>query len=213
MPTKSGLTQRLGVVVGFSNPRAALEQYRTPPRLAAEIVHLADLQDDIAGQTVFDLGCGTGMLALGAALRGPNTIVGIDLDRAPLATAVTNERRIGSTTSISWLHADATQPPITPVGSSTVVMNPPFGAQAGNEHADRAFLNTAAVLSSVSYSVHNADSKAFVESFAADHGGHVTHAFRTEYRLPATYEFHTETTRTIDVEVFRIVWSNKAEPA
>ncbi|ERG88840.1 MAG: methyltransferase small domain protein, partial [halophilic archaeon J07HX5] len=73
MPTKSGLTQRLGVVAGFSNPRAALEQYRTPPRLAAEIVHLADLQDDIAGRTVLDLGCGTGMLALGAALRGPDT--------------------------------------------------------------------------------------------------------------------------------------------
>lgn len=212
MPTKSGLTQRLGVVAGFTNPRAELEQYRTPPRLAAELVHLADLQDDIAGRTVLDLGCGTGMLALGAALRGPDRAVGVDLDRGPLETAVTNERRVGSTTPISWLHADATQLSLASAGPSTVVMNPPFGAQAGNEHADRAFLRTAAALSSVSYSVHNADSKGFVESFAADHGGRVTHAFRTEHRLPATYEFHTDAARTIDVEVFRTVWPAETEP-
>jgi putative methylase len=90
---------------------------------------------------------------------------------------------------------------------TTVLMNPPFGAQTGNEHADRAFLATAADLASVSYSIHNEGSVEFVESFAADNGGTVTDAFAAELDLPQTYEFHTDQSRAIDVEVFRIDWT------
>ncbi len=110
MPTKSALAQQLAVVAGFDNPRASLEQYRTPPDLAAHLVHTADLQDDIQGQTVVDLGCGTGMLALGAALRSPARVVGLDIDPAPLSTARENERKVGSTTPVSWVRADAPWP-------------------------------------------------------------------------------------------------------
>ena len=208
MGTKSTLTQRLGVVAGFEDPRVDLEQYRTPPGLAAEIIHLADLQGDIERRQVLDLGCGTGMLALGTALRGPRSVIGIDLDRAALEAAVANERRVGSTTPVSWVRADATRPPLAADGPTTVVMNPPFGAQAGNEHADRRFLRAAAALADVSYSVHNGDSLSFLESFAADNGGRVTQAFAAECRLPATYEFHAESARTIDVEVVRIAWTD-----
>ncbi|MBX0323129.1 METTL5 family protein [Halomicroarcula sp. F13] len=206
MPTKSALAQQLGVVAGFDDPQASLEQYRTPPDLAAHLVHTADLQGDIQDRTVVDLGCGTGMLALGAALRGPDTVVGLDIDPAPLATARKNERKVGSTTSVSWVRADATQAPLCPPEDTTVVMNPPFGAQSGNEHADREFLATAAEVAAVSYSVHNEGSREFVESFAADNGGDVTHAFETEFALPKQFDFHDEDTRTITAEVFRIRW-------
>ena len=207
MPTKSALAQQLAVVAGFENPRASLEQYRTPPELAAHLVHTADLQGDIEGRTVVDLGCGTGMLALGAALRSPETVVGVDIDPAPLATARQNERKVGSTTSVSWVRGDATAAPLCPpVEDTTVVMNPPFGAQSGNEHADRRFLETAAELSTVSYSVHNAGSREFVESFAADNGGEVTHAFETEFELPRQFDFHDEENRVITAEVFRVAW-------
>ncbi|MFC6865300.1 METTL5 family protein [Halomicroarcula sp. GCM10025817] len=207
MPTKSALAQQLAVVAGFENPRASLEQYRTPPELAAHLVHTADLQGDIEGRTVVDLGCGTGMLALGAALRSPETVVGVDIDPAPLATARQNERKVGSTTSVSWVRGDATAAPLCPlVSETTVVMNPPFGAQSGNEHADRRFLETAAELSTVSYSVHNEGSQEFVESFAADNGGEVTHAFETAFELPRQFDFHDEETRVITAEVFRVAW-------
>ncbi|MDS0276803.1 METTL5 family protein [Halomicroarcula sp. S1AR25-4] len=206
MPTKSALAQQLGVVAGFDNPLASLEQYRTPPDLAAHLVHTADLQGDIQDRTVVDLGCGTGMLALGAALRGPDTVVGLDIDPAPLSTARDNERKVGSTTSVSWVRADATQAPLCPPEDTTVVMNPPFGAQSGNEHADREFLATAAEVAAVSYSVHNEGSQAFVESFAADNGGEVTHAFETAFDLPKQFDFHDEDYRTITAEVYRIRW-------
>jgi putative methylase len=206
MATKSALTQQLGVVVGFDDPRAELEQYRTPPELAAHLVHTADLQGDIEERTVLDLGCGTGMLALGAALRGPRRVVGLDIDPGPLATARKNEGRVATSSTVSWVRGDATAAPVCPDGETTVIMNPPFGAQSGNEHADRAFLATAAAVAGVSYSIHNGDSADFVEAFAADNGGEVTHAFRADFDLPDSFDFHEDERRTIDVEVFRIDW-------
>ncbi|WP_299268429.1 METTL5 family protein [Halorientalis sp.] len=206
MSSKSGLAQRLAIVAGFENPSASLEQYRTPPELAAHLVHTADLQGDVEDRTVVDLGCGTGMLALGAALRGPTRVVGVDVDPAPLATATENKRKVASASAVEWLRADATRAPLCPDGPTTVVMNPPFGAQTGNEHADRAFLETAADIADVSYSIHNEDSDEFVEAFTADNGGEVTHAFRASFDLPNQFDHHTDTSRTIDAEVFRTEW-------
>lgn len=206
MATKSELTQQLGVVAGFDDPRVDLEQYRTPPGLAAQLVHTADLQGDIEGRTVLDLGCGTGMLALAAALRGPRRVVGVDLDPGPLAIARNNESRVASASSVSWVQADATQLPLSPDGPTTVLMNPPFGAQRGNEHADRAFLESAAAVADVSYSLHNEGSREFVDAFAEDNGGTVTHAYAAEFDLPRSFDFHQDDSRTITVELFRITW-------
>jgi putative methylase len=207
MATKSELTQQLGVVAGFADPRVDLEQYRTPPELAAHLVHTADLQGDIGGRTVLDLGCGTGMLALAAALRGPAAVVGVDIDPGPLSTARANERRVGTASPIGWVRADVTCGGLCPGGPTTVITNPPFGAQTGNEHADRRFLETTARVADISYSIHNAESADFVEAFAADEGGTVTHAYAAEFDLPRSFEFHEQERRTIDVEVFRIDWT------
>jgi putative methylase len=206
MSSVSALAQQLAVVAGFENPRVSLEQYRTPPDLAARLVHDADLQGDIEDRLVMDLGTGTGMLALGAALRGPSTVVGIDIDPDPLRTARENENRVGTTADVSWLRADATGNALRAPEDTTVVMNPPFGAQDANEHADRAFLATAAEISDVSYSVHNAGSEGFVDSFAADNGGRVTRKFRAELDIPSQFDFHGPDSHTIDAEIFRIEW-------
>jgi putative methylase len=207
MATKSALEAQLAVVAGFENPQASLEQYPTPPDLAAHVVHVADLQGDVQGRTVVDLGTGTGMLALGAALRGPARVVGVELDRAALDTARDNEKRVGTATPIHWVQGDATRAPLCLDEPVTVVMNPPFGAQDGHEGADRAFLVTAAEIADVSYSVHNAGSQEFVEAFAADNGGDVTHAFRATFSLDRQFDFHEADRTEIETEVYRIDWS------
>jgi len=202
------LAQQLGVVAGFDDPRVDLEQYRTPPEMAAHLVHTADLHGDIEGRTVLDLGCGTGMLALAAALRGPRRVVGVDIDADALATARTNRARVAAATSVAWVRGDATTPPLCPDGPTTVLMNPPFGAQSGNEHADRSFLQSASDLADVSYSVHNEGSQSFVESFVADTGGTVTHAFRASMELSHQFDFHDAASETVETEVFRIRWAS-----
>lgn len=212
--SKRALEGKLAVVAGFTDPTAALEQYPTPPDLAAHIVHLADLRGDLAGRTVVDLGAGTGMFALGAALRGAARVVGVELDRDALAVARANERRVGARTPIHWIHADATRAPLcfgdaatAATDPVTVLMNPPFGAQSGNEHADRRFLESVASFADVSYSLHNAGSEEFVESFVADAGGEVTDAFRATFALDRQFDHQREERRDLDAEAYRIEWT------
>jgi putative methylase len=207
MTTKAALETQLAVVAGFENPRVDLEQYPTPPGLAAHVIHVADLNGDVEGRTVVDLGTGTGMLALGAALRGPARVVGVELDRGAVATAIENRRRVGTTTPIHWVQADAARAPLCPDGPTTVVMNPPFGAQNGREGADRDFLRTASEIADVSYSIHNAGSREFVEAFAADEGGEVSHAFQATFSLERQFDFHDAEREEIETELFRIVWN------
>lgn len=206
MSSKRELAGQLAVVAGFENPTVELEQYPTPPDLAAHVIHIADLQGDIQGRSVVDLGTGTGMLALGAALRGPARVIGVELERDPLVTARDNCRRVGTTTPVHWIQADATRAPLILTESTTVVMNPPFGAQNGRRGVDKGFLRTAAELADVSYSIHNRGSEEFIEAFAADNGGTVTHAYQATFELDRQFEFHDADSTEIDTEVFRIEW-------
>jgi len=204
---KRALAERLHGLAGFSEPDVSLEQYPTPPDLAAHILHVADLQGDIAGHTVLDLGTGTGVLALAAACRDPARVLALERDAEALAVARENERTVAPGTPVDWLRGDATRAPLGPNSVDTVVMNPPFGAQSGNEGADRAFLTTAASVAGVSYSIHNAGSREFVESFAADEGGTVTHAFAAEFDVPRLYDHHDREREVVEVELFRIEWA------
>lgn len=207
MPSKRELARRLQTVRGFENPDPELEQYSTPADIAATLVHTAALQGDVVDCPVIDLGCGTGMLALASAQAGSARVVGLDVDPTALDIARANEHRLELDTAVSWVLGDVTHLPFRPaVDDLTVVMNPPFGAQSGNRHADRAFLDAASAIATVSYSIHNTGSAEFVESYAADHDAEVTHAYEAEFELPHSFEFHSEASRTIDVEVFRIRW-------
>lgn len=202
---KRALERRLADLAPFADPRVELEQYPTPAHLAANLLHLADLQGDL-DRPVIDLGSGTGILALGAALHGAPRVVGIERDRAALETARENERSLAPPVAVDWLLADATRPPLA-LDGPTVVMNPPFGAQRGRRHADRAFLAAAADLAAVSYSLHNADSRDFVEAFVADRGGTVTHAFEATLELDRQFPFHERDRADLTVEVYRIEWA------
>lgn len=204
MESKRALGRRLAMLDGFEAPAPELEQYPSSADLAATLIHLADLQGDL-DRPVLDLGTGTGILALGAALRGAPRVVGIERDRAALDTALQNERSLGPRASVDWLLGDATRLPLS-IEDVTVVMNPPFGAQAGEAHADRAFLQVVADTATVSYAIHNAGSWEFVEAFAADHEGLITHAYEATMSLERQFAFHEEDRAEIPVELFRIEW-------
>ncbi|MFB6125311.1 MAG: METTL5 family protein [Halanaeroarchaeum sp.] len=204
VPPKRELERRLSAVEGFDDPTAEREQYRTPSPIAAHVVHLAGLHGDLECPVV-DLGSGTGMLAIGTALAGAASVTGVEIDPAAVAVARENAASVAPDEHVEWVLGDATRPPVC-VEDATVLMNPPFGAQRGARHADRAFLETAADLAAVSYSIHNRGSEAFVESFAADNGGEVTHAYAAAFEIPNQFDFHEDDSRTITTEVFRIVW-------
>lgn len=209
-PSRRTLARALETLEDFSDPSPALEQYLTPPEIAAHICHQARMQDDLGGW-VLDLGTGTGMLAIAASLSGAERVLGVDVDADALALARRNAARIdeaGAHGQLEWLRGDVTRPPISVPDDTTVTVlsNPPFGAHRDNRHADRAFLETVRSIATVSYTIHNEGSQSFVESFATDAGADVTHAFRAQFPIAKRFDFHTESEAILEAEVFRTEW-------
>ena len=209
MGLKGTIERRLSEVADFSEPDPDLEQYRTPENVAAHLLSLADLQGDIEDEVVLDLGCGTGMLALGAALLNPARVVGIEVDDTALETARWNELVVDADTRVEWLKGDVRDLPVCDE-ACTVIANPPFGAHADNRHADREFLEVVAPMAQVSYTIHNQGSKEFVEAFSMDNGGRITHAFGVEFPLPRQFMHHEAESQSIQAELYRIEWDGEA---
>lgn len=189
----------------FSDPRIDLEQYPTPADIAAHVVHLAGLQGDL-DRSVIDLGTGTGILALGSILAGAHDVVGLEADAVALEIARKNARSLDLEGHVSWLVGDVRRNPLCPTDPMTVIANPPFGAAGGHRGADRAFLETAAEIAAVSYTLHNAGSSDFVSSFVTDNGGHVSRRYRATFDVQRQYQWHDRDMSTIPVEVFRVEW-------
>lgn len=206
MVSKRAMAKRLSDLRPFEHPRIDLEQYPTPPEIAAHVAHVMGRYDDVTGQVIVDLGAGTGSLSLAVALAGPDRVIGLERDRAALAIAVENERTVRPAVMVEWIEGDVTRLPICTDGT-TVISNPPFGAQRSNVHADRAFLAAAGTIGRVSYTFHNAGSRDFVEAFAEDHGGSVTHAWSVTFDLERQFDFHRHEITPIEAELFRIEWA------
>lgn len=189
------LEMLLQQVEGFESPNVDLEQYATPALLAAEILHFAYMQGDLE-KTVFDLGCGTGMLAIGAKLLGAEQVTGFDVDRKALEVARKNAEKLG-------VDVDFVQSDIRDIEghAETVVMNPPFGAQSkGN---DRPFLLSALKTSDVVYSIHNCGSHDFISKFIGN--ARITDWYTTSFPMKRTFKFHKKEVEMIKVEIYRIM--------
>lgn len=186
---------------GFPRPKVALEQYQTPAPLAARLLYHALMKGDIEEKRVVDLGCGTGMLAIGASLLGAETVTGFDIDEGGLAVARENARLLDA--EVTFLPADLRKGGCEDqIGScDTVVMNPPFGAQKA--HADRPFIDCALSIADVTYSIFNAGSIPFVEAYTAQRA-EVTEKIGGAFPIKRTFAFHTKDVQEIEVEILRL---------
>jgi putative methylase len=195
------LEMTLQRVRGFSRPQAALEQYQTPAPLAARLLYHALMKGDIEGKRVCDLGCGTGVLAIGAALLGAETVVGVDIDEKTLALARENAALLDA--EVTFFAADLREggcrERIAPC--DTVVMNPPFGAQKA--HADRPFIDCALAIAGVTYSIFNAGSIPFLVAYTAQKA-EITEKIGGAFPIKRTFAFHTRDVQEIEVEILRL---------
>ena len=181
---------------GFSKPLAAAEQVRTPAAAAVEMLTEATNRDDIAGRSVVDLGSGTGILAIGAALLGARVVLGIERDPDALASARENATRAG--VGVRWLSSDVAD---FRDSVDTVLMNPPFGSQ--HQHADRPFWTTG--LRSAQRSVYAfslRDSRKFIERLAVARGARIELCRPVRWVLPPTFPHHRERGRPIPVDLW-----------
>ena len=195
------LERLLETLEGFTDPSPLLEQYRTPASLAARLLYHAALKGDIEGKRVCDLGCGTGILAIGAALLGASEVVAVDIDKSALEIARRNADR--ARVDILFLQADSRDPATAGrVGDcDTVVMNPPFGAQ--QLHADRPFLDASLAIAPVVYGIFNAGSRSFVNGYLAGRG-EIDEVIEGQLSIRRTFSFHRDEVREIPVEILVI---------
>lgn len=177
-------------------PRPDIEQYPTPPGIAAEVAYIALGKGDVAGRRVLDAGCGNGILGIATKLLGAAEVVGIDIDPTAIQVAERNARR--AKVEAEWRRADVTE---TVGPFDTVLTNPPFGSQT--KHADLPFLDTALSIARVVYSFHNGPTEAFLLRRIASRGGRVTDRMAYEFPLPRTFRFHTEDVRRVPVVLLR----------
>jgi len=210
----------LAQVAAQPSPQVQLEQYTTSPSIAATILYMAAYtNNDLTGKSVLDLGCGTGRFALGAAYLGAENIVGIDVDRLAIKTAVENSMNVGLSSAVQWVLGDIN----SVVGKfDTVLQNPPFGVQT--READRAFLVKGLEVGKMIYSLHNhpeADKRLiqqlkssneflrvlpspFLERFVAKHGGVVKAVYVMLMTIPKMFEFHTKARHDFVIDLYII---------
>ncbi len=181
---KKHLEIKLQSLQGFTNPKAYLEQYVTPAKIAAEILFLAHTLGDVEGRIVGDLGSGPGIFSVGACLMGAEKVHSVEVDDDALRDLIANVKRFNCT-SIEMHRIDVSE---FNFKVDTVFQNVPFGAQ--RKHADLAFIDKALEISTVTYALHNWETREFVMNRYTDKGGEITHVAEFEFTIPRIYNFH-----------------------
>ncbi len=199
---KLDLEKAISEIHPHPTPKAYLEQYTIPPEVAAEILYVAAyIYDDIINKTVVDLGCGTGRLAIGAALLGAREVMGVDIDRVAVMVAQKNAEKMGVGGKTRWVVAD-----INAVRGSvhTVLQNPPFGVQ--RREADRKFIKKSLELGHRIYSLHKSGKRnqEFIKRFIERNGGRITGIFPMNMDIPRTFKFHTKRKYRVKVDLYRV---------
>ena len=167
----------------FYQPKPELEQYSTPVDIVAEMIKLANAQGDLSGNVV-DLGCGTGRLAIGAALLGAEvTAYEIDNDALELAKSYSKEHNL----EIEWINLAIEN---IDKKYDTVIMNPPFGSQRPG--ADRAFLEKSLEIGKRIWSIHMSETKNFVKDFVEKNNGKIIAAYEFDFPIKNSMPFHTK---------------------
>ena len=141
----------------FSDPKDYLEQYQTPPSVAGEMIHYISNNYSLKDYTIADLGCGTGILGISAALCGCENVFLFDIDEDALNIAKRNVQNLELEDKIHIIQCDVNQ--LTGWKKlnkyyDLVITNPPFGIRSENG-ADVEFLKTASyICNNTIFSLH-----------------------------------------------------------
>jgi len=216
---KLDLEIALSKIQPYSEPAPDLEQYTISADVAATMLYIAAYSHgNIVNKRVVDLGCGTGRLAIGAALLGAKEVVGVDIDRNAVEVASNCAEKFDLRKKIQWIITD-----IDSVNGhfDTVLQNPPFGVQ--KRGADRKFVVKALELGSVIYSLHKrpapasallkelktcsdgaiqVSSSSFMERFVEENGGAVDSVYALLMTIPHMFSFHSQKKHEFVVDLY-----------
>jgi len=193
---KKELQIKLQELEGFVN-KAELEQYRTPPDLASSVLWNIYLNGEIEGKEVYDLGCGTGTLGIGAKLLGAEEVVCVDIDKEAIDIARKNADKAG--VEVKFKKTDVRD---VEGEGDLVIQNPPFGSQ--KRGSDRPFLEKSLEIAPVVYSFHMSETDEFVREYVRSCGGKVVSSEELNFPLSKTMPWHEKEEENIRVRFYRL---------
>ena len=200
---KKELALLLSQLEQLPNQEAGLEQYQTEGDVAANFLWDVFMQGNIERKEIADLGCGNGILGIGALLLGAKKVYFVDVDEEAIQVAKKNkqfiEKKVKAKLAATFLQKD--------IGSfkqavAVVIQNPPFGVQTA--HADKQFLLAAMKNAPLIYSFHKLESKQFIKALSRDHGFKVVSVTEIRFPLKKTQEYHQKKTYTVQVGIWQI---------
>ncbi|MBR9676374.1 methyltransferase [Candidatus Woesearchaeota archaeon] len=204
MRSKKDLAVFLSKLRSFEKPSWKLEQYPTDSDIAAEIVWEAHIKNDLHGKEVVDLGCGTGILGLGALLAGASKVYFVDIDNKALSLAKKNLEFVKEYYELegdsSFVLSDVNN--LEAFEADVVLMNPPFGVKL--EHADKEFLEKAYEIAPIIYSFHKTETSSFVKKITDEYGFGISNTYNFDFPLKKTMDYHKKKVEKIKVTCFRL---------
>jgi len=174
----------------FSNPKEILEQWMTPPDVAASMIWSA--QEDLRNRLVADFGAGTGILGIGALLIGAKKVYFVEIDKEALKICESNIKLIEEMLEIEFnyelINDDVRNFSYT---IDTVIMNPPWGLEK-RRHLDRVFILTAFKNAEVVYTLihYSKESLSFFEKLAKKHSFSMETIALVRFPLKFQYKHH-----------------------
>ena len=205
--SKSGLAIILSRLEAFSEPKVRAEQYVTDSETAAFVLWQAALLGDIRSKVIADLGCGTGLLGIGALLLGAKRVIFMDFDENALENAKKNLLKVKSegyeVGKAEFIHKNLGQ--IGEEGipkADAVIQNPPFGTKV--RHSDILFLEKALEIAPVVYSFHKSETKGFLDRFSAKRNVKITHIWDFKLPLKASFHFHRRQIHRVNASCLRL---------
>lgn len=211
MISQSRLKIILSQLEGFKKSKKSLEQYITPPEVAAEVIHKAAVSGDISGKNVVDLGCGTGILSIGAALEN-GKVEGIELDKTAVKIAKNNLKK-AEKASKQELKVKFETRDIREIekNSDTVLMNPPFGI-GSRKNKNLLFLEKACQTGQVIYAILHSSEKEkektrqFIKKFLHKHSAEVKGIKNLAFQVT-----QQGSRKKVSTDLYKIVINNGAQ--
>ena len=196
------LAIQLSKLQEISSPNLNLEQYQTEGEIAAR--WLFDIQsfDDLKpGCRVVDLGCGNGILGIGAVLMGAGSAILVDSDQKSCEVSTRNVESLGISDSVKIVNSKIGEKDIEIREADIVVSNPPWGTQ--KKASDRPFLEEIISIGTIAHLMHSSQAT-HIRNFFNEFGWSSEEYGDLDFALPATYGHHSRMRGRTRASLWRI---------
>ena len=186
-----------------------LEQYATPPRIAAQMLCQDIENNDIVDKNIVDLGCGCGVLSIGCALMGAKSVLAIDIDEHSLRILSDNVNECDLEEVVSTMKADISTLNVSTMINTfdTAIMNPPFGTKK-IQGIDRVFVEKALELAPIVYSLHKTSTRGYWQTKVATELNCTVVLPRMTpipYNIGRQWKQHSKDTKEIEVDLLKFI--------